>query len=131
MTRKATKRRPMLATVGLVMALAATGCEADPYHLEVWQDFKGLSRTVPSDEGLERLRFCESTDRYNITNPDGRFRGAYQFNIRTWDDVAGRWFPWLVGIDPIEVSPHEQDAMARALWSERGAQPWPVCGKKV
>ena len=25
----------------------------------------------------------------------------------------------------------QQDAMTRALWSERGRQPWPVCGKRV
>ena len=90
--------------------------------------------TEPSDLGLARLRACESgppSGNYSITNPTGAFRGAYQFTRSTWDGVATRWYPHLVGLDPINASAEQQDQMARALWSERGAQPWPTCGRCV
>ena len=45
--------------------------------------------------------------------------------------MAGRYYPWLSGKGPHKASAVEQDAMARALWDERGAQPWPVCGQRV
>ena len=37
--------------------------------------------------------------------------------------------PASVGVDPAAAAPADQDAMARALYSERGAQPWPYCGR--
>jgi len=74
---------------------------------------------------------CESTDNYQAVSPSGTYRGAYQFDQPTWNGVAERHFPWLVNLDPVDANPWWQDAMTRALWSERGAQPWPVCGKRV
>lgn len=83
----------------------------------------------PSDDALYRLRMCESTNDYGAVSAGGTYRGAYQFNRSTWDSVAARWYPWLVGVDPAAASPAQQDAMARALYAERGAQPWPHCGR--
>ena len=88
-------------------------------------------RHVLSDAQLARLRQCESGGNYSITNPSGRYRGAYQFDRPTWDGVAARHYPHLRGVDPARAAPHQQDAMARALWSERGRQPWPHCGRRV
>ena len=88
-------------------------------------------RHVLSDTQLQRLRQCESTDRYHITNPSGRYRGAYQFDRQTWNGVAARHYPNLQGVDPAAAAPHDQDRMARALWAERGRQPWPHCGRRV
>ena len=34
----------------------------------------------------------------------------------------------MVGIDPAQSSPSDQDAMALALYAERGWSPWPACG---
>ena len=86
---------------------------------------------VLSDQQLARLRQCESGGNYSATNPGGTYRGAYQFNRQTWNSVAGRHYPRLSGVDPAAAAPADQDAMARALWSERGRQSWPVCGRKV
>ncbi len=74
--------------------------------------------------GWEALRFCESTDNYRAVNPSGRYRGAYQFDLPTWESVGGTG-------DPAEASPSEQDARARELYARRGHSPWPVCGRFV
>ncbi len=85
----------------------------------------------PSPEKWAALRRCESGGDYSITNPSGKYRGAYQFDRSTWNSVAGRHAPGLVGADPATASPADQDAMARALYSERGARPWPHCGRHL
>jgi hypothetical protein len=77
------------------------------------------------------LRDCESGGDYSITNPSGRYRGAYQFDRSTWNSVAERHSPVLVGVDPAAASPADQDAMAFALFTERGARPWPHCGRHL
>jgi hypothetical protein len=85
----------------------------------------------PSPEEWEALRQCESNGNYAITNPSGKYRGAYQFDRTTWDSVAGRHAPQLAGVDPAAASPADQDFMASALYSERGARPWPHCGRHL
>jgi hypothetical protein len=85
----------------------------------------------PSASQWAALRACESNGDYSITNPSGRYRGAYQFDRSTWDGVARRHHPHLVGVDPAAASPADQDAMAQALYGERGAQPWPTCGRHL
>ena len=87
--------------------------------------------SVLSDASLARLRQCESGGNYNITSPGGAYRGAYQFAPSTWNSVAGRHFPALVGLDPAAGAPLYQDAMARALFLEMGRSPWPVCGRYI
>jgi hypothetical protein len=77
------------------------------------------------------LRDCESTGNYSITNPSGKYRGAYQFDRPTWDSIAEHHAPHLVGVDPAAAAPADQDAMAFALYSERGASPWPHCGRHL
>ena len=91
---------------------------------------------VLTDAQLYRLRMCESTNDYGAhyvwgTRWESRATGAYQFEQPTWDGVAARHMPWLVGVKPQLVSPAEQDNMTRWLWSERGRYPWPVCGLRV
>lgn len=85
----------------------------------------------PSPAQWAALRDCESGGDYTITNPSGKYRGAYQFNQSTWNSVAERHAPDLVGVDPATAAPADQDAMAMALYSERGAQPWPSCGRHL
>lgn len=84
-----------------------------------------------SDEGLARLRACESNGRYDVVSANGTYRGAYQFSRSTWNSVASRHYPELRGVDPAAASPFDQDRMARALWAEQGRSPWPHCGKRV
>jgi hypothetical protein len=85
----------------------------------------------PSADAWAALRQCESNGDYTITNPSGRYRGAYQFDRSTWNSVAERHAPQLVGVDPAAASPADQDAMAYALYTERGARPWPHCGRHL
>ena len=112
-----------------VTVLAASACtpEQIAFVLEVAEPYEHV---LTADQ-LAKLRQCESTDNYEAVDPSGSFRGAYQFNRGTWDGVAARHFEWLVGVDPAEAEPWWQDLMARALFSERGRGPWPVCGRRI
>jgi len=85
----------------------------------------------PSPSQWEALRQCESNGNYAITSPSGKYRGAYQFDRSTWNSVAERYAPNLVGVDPVAASPADQDGMAFALYTERGASPWPHCGRHL
>ena len=86
--------------------------------------------SLPTAAQWEQLRQCESNGDYTVRSSNGLYYGAYQFNISTWDDVAGRHAPLLVGVLPSEASQREQDFLAQKLWDERGRQPWPVCGAR-
>jgi muramidase (phage lysozyme) len=123
------RRQIRLLAFALTALFVTAACT--PEQVVLYLDSTSEVRDVLSNEQLARLRQCESTDNYRATNPSGAYRGAYQFNQTTWDDVAGRHFPWLLGMDPSDVEPWWQDAMTRALWSERGKQPWPICGHRV
>lgn len=75
---------------------------------------------APADK-WEALRFCESSHDYQAISPSGLYRGAYQFDLPTWETVGGTG-------DPVLAPAEEQDARARELYARRGPQPWPVCG---
>lgn len=81
-----------------------------------------------SDPGgfLACVRNRESGGDYGVHNQGGSgAAGAYQFLPGTWDATAtsvGR--SDLVGLDPAQASPADQDAMAQALFSEEGSAPW-------
>jgi hypothetical protein len=110
--------RTRLRLVAFALALTFVGTACTPEEIALFIESTAPTRDVLTDDELLRLRMCESTDNY-------------QFDQPTWNGVAERHFPWLVNLDPVDVNPWWQDAMTRALWSERGAQPWPVCGKRV
>jgi hypothetical protein len=74
------------------------------------------------------LRECEASNNYTAVSESGRYRGAYQFSIDTWDWLAAARYPELVGVDPIAASPAQQDQMAVALYEVYGVSPWPICG---
>ncbi len=75
---------------------------------------------------LSCVKQRESGGDYTIHNYQGTgASGAYQMMPGTWNsiaDAAGR--DDLVGIDPAAASPGDQDAMAAALFAQRGAGPW-------
>ena len=107
-------------------------------HLEslefIGLDDEGVPEVAPPGPTAEEwaaLRNCESGGDYSIVSSSGRYRGAYQFGRPTWDSVAERNNPLLVGVDPAAASAAEQDAMALALYREAGAGPWPVCGRHL
>ena len=102
------------------------GLEIDPaVQPAIPPDVEGF----PTPEQWEALRFCESSGNYRAVSRNGLYYGAYQFWPDTWDFVAKRNYPRLVGILPSAATTHDQDRMAYRLWEERGDQPWPVCGR--
>ena len=124
------RRRRLRLLLGIgALVLAATACTPD--EIAFFGKVAEPYNDVLDHDQLVRLRMCESGDNYEAVSRSGTFRGAYQFSRSTWDSVASRHFEWLVGIDPIDVEPAWQDLMAKALWSERGRAPWPVCGRRV
>ncbi|MDY7106492.1 MAG: transglycosylase family protein [Actinomycetota bacterium] len=125
-----TLRSLFLALAALVAIFVLGACQPTPEQIAAFQEMNGLTAAA-SEQDLAELRHCESTGRYDISSSNGLYHGAYQFSQRTWDDVASRWMPWLVGRSPANVTPHEQDAMARALLLEAGPQPWPHCGARA
>jgi hypothetical protein len=70
--------------------------------------------------GLDYIKQHESGGNYSATSSSGKYRGAYQFDQRTWESAGGSG-------DPAAASPQEQDARAAQLYSMRGSQPWSVC----
>jgi hypothetical protein len=122
-------KRWLLSAALIATTFVLSGCTAD--EILFFNNVTAPTRDALDYDQLNRLRMCESTDNYRAISWSGLYRGGYQFDYRTWNDVASRHFPWLVGFDPAEAEPYWQDAMARALFSERGRQPWPVCGRRI
>jgi hypothetical protein len=75
---------------------------------------------------LACVRQRESGGDYSVYNAGGSgAAGAYQFLPGTWNSIAaavGRTD--LVGVDPAQASPADQDAMAAALYAQQGSAPW-------
>lgn len=124
MTNRKKFSRALLPLVAVVsMTLAACAGAPSGGH----DQFAG----AVSNDGLARLRACESGGNYSATNPSGKYRGAYQFSRTTWNSIARRYYPHLNGVDPAAAAPWDQDRMARALWATSGRGQWPHCGRKV
>jgi murein DD-endopeptidase MepM/ murein hydrolase activator NlpD len=54
-------------------------------------------------------------------NPAGYY-GLFQFDLQTWRSVGGSG-------NPAKASAAEQLMRAKKLYAQRGASPWPVCGR--
>ena len=68
-----------------------------------------------------RVAACESGGNWAINTGNG-FYGGLQFDLQTWQSVGGQGYPH-------QNSPHEQAYRANILHSQRGTQPWPICGR--
>ena len=90
-------------------------------HAQADEEFRARGRAEPTAEDWRELRFCESSETYDI-DTGNTFYGAYQFTQDTWFTVGGQG-------NPAHAHPAEQDARARLLYSQRGSQPWPICGR--
>jgi len=81
---------------------------------------------APANDVLACIRNRESGGDYSIYNSGGSgAAGAYQFMPGTWNSIAssvGRTD--LVGVDPAQALPSDQDAMAANLYAQQGAAPW-------
>jgi hypothetical protein len=125
-------------TFGFVLVVVAAACTPEQHSL--WAgltahraaiDNIARGHRAPSEAQLARLRACESKGSYSAVSRSGRYRGAYQFSRRTWNNVAKMVLPSYHGVDPAAAPAHVQDAMARALWSQTGWRSWPVCGRRA
>ncbi|MCB1256013.1 MAG: transglycosylase family protein [Microthrixaceae bacterium] len=98
---------------------------ASPTGSDAARESSGAARgnpTASESATLARIRRCESRGNYQIVSSSGRYRGAYQFDYRTWAGVGGSG-------DPAAASPAEQDYRALLLLRQRGTRPWPICGR--
>ncbi|MCY3637400.1 MAG: transglycosylase family protein [bacterium] len=84
-----------------------------------------------TEEQWEQLRQCTSNGNYQYSNPNGINFGAYEFRQPTWNYLARLHNPQLVGVNPRDAAPADQDRMAYALYEERGWQPWPECAASL
>lgn len=123
--KKAEAARQAAAAAAAKKATTTTKAPAKPATTAAPRASSG----EPSAEAWAKLRNCESGGNYQALSAGGRFRGAYQFSQTTWDWVAGQVAPQLVGVDPIDAAPGDQDNMALNLYRMRGAGQWPVCGR--
>lgn len=74
---------------------------------------------------LECIKHRESRGQYDVVNTSSGAAGAYQFMPGTWNNnaaSAGRTD--LVGVNPSNASPEDQDAMAQHLLATQGLGPW-------
>lgn len=72
--------------------------------------------------GWAALVRCESGGRPNAVSSNGMYHGLYQFDLGTWRGRGGTGLP-------SQASVEEQTKRARMLYEDRGAAPWPVCGR--
>lgn len=92
------------------------------------QEVEAAEEYQATSGGWAALAACESGGNY-ATNTGNGYYGAFQFEQRTWDGVVERMGRSdLVGVRASDVSPSVQNEAAAQLYSERGSQPWPVCG---
>jgi hypothetical protein len=77
-----------------------------------------------SSATLAKIAQCESGGDPTAVSADGTYRGKYQFDRETWQQMGGTG-------DPADAPEAEQDRIAAKLLAERGTAPWPVCGQNV
>lgn len=69
-----------------------------------------ISLTISLQTWLYKLRMCESGGNYQRNSGNGYY-GAYQFLPSTWNSVARKVRPDLVGVRPDLAAPEDQDYM--------------------
>lgn len=87
---------------------------------------KALPSSVSGADGLNwaALAQCESGGRPAATDASGTYGGLYQFDVRTWQGLGGSGRPQ-------DASGAEQTYRAKKLYVQRGASPWPHCGRRL
>ncbi|MEU6309833.1 ubiquitin-like domain-containing protein [Streptomyces sp. NPDC047014] len=85
-----------------------------------------LPDSVSGADGLDwaALARCESGGRPSATDPSGTYGGLYQFDVRTWQGLGGTGRPQ-------DAPGAEQTYRAKKLYVQRGATPWPHCGRTL
>ncbi|MEV0928026.1 ubiquitin-like domain-containing protein [Streptomyces spongiicola] len=98
----------------------------EPVTRQVRAGTRRLPDSVRGAEGLNwrALAQCESGGRPDAVDPSGTYGGLYQFDAATWRSLGGRGRPQ-------DASPEEQTYRAKKLYVQRGASPWPHCGRRL
>jgi hypothetical protein len=105
--------------------LAALGlAAAAPKTQDAGAQPDATAATGNAQDTLARIAQCESGGDPTAVSADGTYRGKYQFDRRTWQEMGGSG-------DPADAPEAEQDRIAAALLAARGTAPWPVCGKSA
>ncbi|MFI1397432.1 ubiquitin-like domain-containing protein [Streptomyces sp. NPDC020681] len=87
---------------------------------------KPLPHSVAGADGLDwgALAHCESGGRVGAVDPSGTYGGLYQFDTGTWRALGGSGRPQ-------DAPASEQTYRAKKLYVQRGASPWPHCGRRL
>ncbi len=87
---------------------------------------RSLPSSVSGADGLNwgALAQCESGGRASATDASGTYGGLYQFDVRTWQGLGGSGRPQ-------DAPAAEQTYRAKKLYVQRGASPWPHCGRRL
>lgn len=87
---------------------------------------RALPGSVSGTDGLNwaALAQCESGGRPSATDASGTYGGLYQFDVRTWQGLGGSGRPQ-------DAPAAEQTYRAKKLYVQRGASPWPHCGRRL
>ena len=104
--------------------LAALGLAARPAAEQSPQQEETAAASGSDDGTLARIAQCESGGDPTAVSADGTYRGKYQFDRETWQQMGGSG-------DPADAPEAEQDRVAAKLLAARGTSPWPVCGQSV
>ncbi|TCN40213.1 LysM domain-containing protein [Kribbella orskensis] len=84
-------------------------------------DTRASGGSANMSSGWRKVANCESGGNSRAVNPAGYY-GLFQFDMRTWRSVGGSG-------SPAQASAGEQLMRAKMLYAQRGASPWPVCGR--
>ena len=87
---------------------------------------KPMPDSVTGADGLNwnGLAACESGGRPNAVDASGTYGGLYQFDTQTWQSLGGSGRPQ-------DAPASEQTYRAKKLYVQRGASPWPHCGRRL
>ncbi|MEV6245822.1 ubiquitin-like domain-containing protein [Streptomyces sp. NPDC051742] len=98
----------------------------EPVSRQVRVGTRPLPTSVAGADGLDwgALAACESGGRPNAVDPSGTYGGLYQFDPGTWRSLGGS------GVAQ-NAPAAEQTFRAKKLYVQRGASPWPHCGRRL
>ncbi len=98
----------------------------EPVSRKVRVGTRPLPTSVTGADGLDwgALAACESGGRPNAVDPSGTYGGLYQFDPGTWRSLGGS------GVAQ-NAPAAEQTFRAKKLYVQRGASPWPHCGRRL
>ncbi|MFF9069815.1 ubiquitin-like domain-containing protein [Streptomyces sp. NPDC014891] len=97
-----------------------------PVSRQVRVGTRPMPTSVAGADGLDwaALAACESGGRPDAVDPSGTYGGLYQFDPGTWRSLGGT--------GTAQNAPAaEQTFRAKKLYVQRGAGPWPHCGRRL